>query len=396
MIKDLPASAQTLAASPTADVPGDHQRPSGGRWSVALLQAENQRLRAQLDAMLGEARLNQAKMRRFDLLERKVIGAASFAALIETLLVEYKTLFELDAVTLALLDATHEAASILNSQATGDTAGAGLVFLDTAHRLEALYDRGHQPVLSGIGSDHDFLFDGVPASLASVALLPLVHRGKLIGSLNLGSRDPQRFVAGNSTDFLERLASLVAVCLDSALGTERLKLVGLTDILTGVHNRRYFESRCLEEVTAARRNRTPLVCMFLDVDKFKALNDTLGHQAGDEVLRYIAKLVKVQLRGNDVLARYGGEEFVILLPATPHSSGLETAERIRRIVAAQSVPLKNPGDIRVTISIGVSMLRLSSGPAEAERLAADMVARADKALYEAKEAGRNRVLSAPE
>ncbi len=378
-----------------ADEPQSDGRPAG-RLSVALLQAENLRLRAQLDAMMREARLNETKMRRFDLLERKVIGAASFAALVQTLLLDYKALFELDVVTLALIDPEYEAATILGSQTISGAAHGGLVFLDGAQPLEALYAGGTSPLLSTFEASHEFLFPEGANGLASVALLPLVHHGKRMGSLNLGSNDPGRFVAGNSTDFLARLASLAAVCLESALATERLKLVGLTDILTGVHNRRYFESRCLEEVTAARRNGTPLVCMFLDVDKFKRLNDTLGHQAGDEVLRYVAKLIKVQLRGSDVVARYGGEEFVVLLPATPHPAGLETAERIRRIIAAQSVPLKTPEAVRVTISIGVSMLALAPGPAEAADLAADLVSRADKALYEAKETGRNRVVSAPE
>jgi diguanylate cyclase (GGDEF)-like protein len=362
--------------------------------SVALLQAENQRLRTQLEAMMHEARLNQAKMRRFDLLERKVIGATSLAALIDTLLVEYKALFELDEVTLALIDPEYEAASLLNSQTAAGKVSAGLVFLDSDQKLETLYGRGARPILSGVAPSHDFLFDEAAAGLASVALLPLILHGRLRGSLNLGSHDPERFVAGNSTDFLARLASLVAVCLENALVNERLKLVGLTDILTGVRNRRYFESRCLEEVMAARRNQTPLVCMFLDVDKFKNLNDTLGHQAGDVVLSYVARLIKAQLRGSDVVARYGGEEFVVLMPATPLQSGLETAERIRSIVAAQSVPVKAQEAVRVTISIGVSMLPLLPGPAEPAALAADLVSRADKALYQAKETGRNRVVSA--
>lgn len=364
--------------------------------SVALLQAENQRLRTQLDTMMREARLNQAKMRRFDWLERKVIDAASLAALIETLLFDYKRQFELDAVSLALLDPTHETATLLSSHASAGAVADGLVFLDREQKLQALYAAGAKPILSPLTASHGFLFEENTRGLASVALLPLMYHGQLIGSLNQGSRDPERFVAGSSTDFLERLASLVAVCLESALATERLKLVGLTDILTGVHNRRYFESRCLEEVTAARRNETPLVCMFLDVDKFKNLNDSLGHQAGDEVLRYVAKLIKVQLRGSDVVARYGGEEFVVLLPATSHKSGLETAERIRRVIAAQTVPIKGRDVVRATISIGVSMLQPSPGPAEPAALVADMIARADKALYEAKEAGRNRVVSAPE
>lgn len=376
------------------DKSGQRTSP-GSHLSGAVLQAENQRLRAQLDAMMREARLNQEKMRRFDLLERKVIGAASLAELIRTLLQDYRTLFELDAVSLVLVDPQHEVAQILASQAAG-VPEDGLIFLDSDQALQVLYAHAGRPILTPNGPAHAFLFETEVPGVVSLALLPLVHHGRFIGSLNLGSKDRQRFLSGSSTDFLERLAALVAVCLDSALATERLKLAGLTDALTGVHNRRYFESRCLEEVVAARRSGAPLVCMFLDVDHFKKLNDTLGHQAGDEVLGYVARLIKAQLRGSDVVARYGGEEFVVLLPATPLQAGQETAERIRRIVAAQSVPAKTQETIRVTVSIGVSMLDTAAAAQEPGALVADMVSRADKALYEAKATGRNRVMSAPE
>lgn len=365
--------------------------PLASRLSVALLQAENQRLKRQLDSLLHEARLNQDKLRRFDQLERRLVAAPTLAALIDTLLVDYPRLFQLDAVTLALVDPEHEVRALLGDAA----ARSGLLLLPGEDALQALYGAQPRPLLMAAAPAHDFLFEGAPKTAASVALLPLLQRGLCMGSLNLGSADARRFVAGSSTDFLERLCALVALCLHNALASERLKLAGLTDALTGVHNRRYFEARCLEEVQAARRNKLPLVCMFLDVDRFKTLNDTLGHPAGDQVLRYVARLIKVQLRGSDVVARYGGEEFVVLLPATPLQNGLDTAERIRRIVAAQSVPVAGQGDVHVTISIGVSLLHVPQQGGEAAALAADMIQRADQAVYAAKQAGRNRVVCAP-
>ncbi len=364
--------------------------PASPRLSVALLQAENRRLREQLDGLIAEARLNQDKLRRFDQLERKVIGASSLVDLVQTLLVDYPALFELDCVTLALVDAQYEAARILGEG--GVAQPAQLLLLHGEQPLQQLYGAGTRPLLGAPVAAHDFLFDGASATPGSVALLPLVHRGAFIGSLNLGSRDAARFATGNSTDFLERLAALVAVCLDSALATERLKLAGLTDGLTGVHNRRYFESRCLEEVQAARRSRQPLVCLLLDVDHFKRINDTHGHPAGDAVLRYVARLIRAQLRGSDVVARYGGEEFVMLLPATPLPAALDTAERIRRVIAAQSMPVQVVEPLRITVSIGAALLP-DEGEADAAVSAAALVQRADQALYAAKQGGRNRVLS---
>ena len=358
------------------------------RFSVAMLRAENRRLREQLDALMAEARLNQDKLRRFDQLERKVIGASSLADLVQTLLVDYPALFELDGVTLALVDAQYEAARILGEAGVVPTR---LVLLNDEQPLQQLYAAGARPLLGAPTAAHHFLLEGQPGTPASVAFLPLLHRGAYIGSLNLLSRDPARFAAGSSTDFLERLAALVAVCLDSALATERLKLAGLTDGLTGVHNRRYFESRCLEEVQAARRSKLPLVCLLLDVDFFKRINDSHGHPAGDVVLRYVARLIRAQLRGSDVVARYGGEEFVVLLPATPQSAALDTAERIRRVIAAQTMPVQLAEPLRITVSLGLAMLAPGEDPVAQ---AAALVQRADQALYAAKQGGRNRVQAA--
>ncbi len=360
--------------------------------TAALLRTANMQLRAQLATVLKEARVNEEKMRRFDQLERRVIGATSLAAVINTLLVDYRALFELDAVTLALVDPQYEVLHILGSPAAAGGTEETLLFLDDDRPLRTIYRQNSKPVLASTGDAPALLFVDGASQLKSVALLPLVHLGRFMGSLNLGSSNPARFKEADGTDFLERLAALVAVCLNNALATERLKLAGLTDTLTGVHNRRYFDSRCLEEVAAARRNGAPLVCVFLDVDRFKNLNDTLGHQAGDKVLSYVAKLIKLQLRGSDVVARYGGEEFVVLLPATPYAHGMDTAERIRRIVEGQSVPLAANEFTRVTISAGVAIMHRPPKSSDVSALAADLIARADKAMYEAKQAGRNRVV----
>jgi diguanylate cyclase (GGDEF)-like protein len=363
-----------------------------GRFSLAVLQAENRRLQQHIDGMLHEARVNQDKLRRFDELECRVIGAPSLAELLQALLADYKALFELDAVTLALVDPQYEAARILGEDGAGQPEG--LLLLRDEQPLQQLYAAGARPMLCAPDVAHDFLFEDVRVPLATVALLPLVHRGSFIGSLNLGSHDAARFAAGHGTDFLARLAALVPVCLVSALATERLKQAGLTDVLTGVHNRRYFESRCMEETRVAQRTGLPLSCLMLDVDHFKRINDSLGHPVGDEVLRHVARLIKAQLRGSDVVARYGGEEFIVLMPAAPQASALETAERIRRIVEAQSLPLGARGNVRVTISIGVAPLRLEPQPIDAAHCVSDMVKRADLALYQAKRTGRNRVTGA--
>ena len=359
----------------------------------SALEAENSSLRRQLETLLHEARQNQDKMRRFDQLERLLIGAGSLLELVRLLLTEYKLAFGLDFVTLALLDRDHEATRILEG-GLGE-ACSGLTLMPSPAPLETLYGESRQPFLGAFSvAKHQPHLNAPPGAIASVALLPLMRQGDLIGSLHFGSADPDRYRAGCATDFLERLAQIIAICLESALTQERLKLAGLTDGLTGVQNRRYFEHRCQVEISQARRYRHPLACMFLDIDKFKRVNDGYGHQTGDEVLRRVAHVIQSQLRAGDTIARYGGEEFVVLLPRSELHHSRQIAERIRRSIEDTQSEAPSGQLIKVTLSIGLSMLPTAPTSEPQSTLAEGLVAAADQALYQAKNGGRNRVVCA--
>jgi diguanylate cyclase (GGDEF)-like protein len=355
------------------------------------LQSDNISLRQQLETLLHEARRNEDKMRRFDQFERQLIGAGSLLELIRLLLSEYKLAFGVEFVTLALIDREYETARILENGSGSDTACSGLTLLQSPAPLETLYSEIRGLYLGAFDAlAHQVLFNAPLGAIQSVALLPLMRQGGLIGSVHFGSADPDRYVTGYGTDFLERLSEIIAICLESALSQERLKLVGLTDALTGVQNRRYFEHRCQVETSQARRYKHPLACMFLDIDKFKRINDTHGHQTGDEVLKSVAKVIQSQLRAGETIARYGGEEFVVLLPQTEMHHARQIAERIRCCIAEENIQTHSGHTVKLTISIGLSML-----PAEdmaVEMLATRLVAAADKALYQAKHSGRNRVV----
>jgi len=348
------------------------------------LEEENRRLRRQLESLLREARANEDKMRRFEQLEHRLIAAGSLQELLQLLLEEYRKAFGIEQVTLALVDGERELARLL-----GASPPAGLRLLPDATPLQALYGGGRLPLLGTFEpARHGELFPVAPASLA---LLPIERQGGLIASLHFGSDDVQRYTADAGTQLLQRLAGIIGVCLESALAQERLKLAGLTDMLTGVHNRRYFEHRCAIEVAQARRHRHPLACMFLDIDGFKAINDGHGHPAGDTVLRAVGQAIQGQLRAGDTIARWGGEEFVALLPQAPGPQAREIAERIRGHVAALPVAA-GEARIPVTISIGMAMLGSDIAGREPALLGAQLVAGADKALYRAKQQGRNRVI----
>jgi diguanylate cyclase (GGDEF)-like protein len=357
------------------------------------LQFESNSLRQQLEALLHEARLNESKMRRFDQLEQRLIGARSLEELLQVLLVDYKAAFDIEFVSIALLDREYEATRILEANVDGLSL-PGLLLLQSPELLEPLYADGCTTHLCVFDPErHGPLFTFTEQAIASVAMLPLIRHGELIGSLQLGSSTAERYDAASGSDFLDRLSAVVAICLESALTQERLKRVGLTDGLTGVENRRYFEHRCLIEISQARRHRQPLACMFLDIDKFKRINDSYGHQSGDDILRGVAGVIQSQLRAGDTIARYGGEEFIVLLPQTAVAYALEIAERIRCAIASKPFQAHAGKDVPVTISIGLAMLPPEALAKDVAAQAALLVAAADRALYQAKNGGRNRVVN---
>ncbi|MFC3744683.1 diguanylate cyclase [Paractinoplanes deccanensis] len=186
-------------------------------------------------------------------------------------------------------------------------------------------------------------------------------------------------------DSAVQLASALATqgmtAYDNAWLFSRVQELATTDELTGQHNRRHFHALAGTLVDVATRSAHPLAAAMLDIDKFKAINDTYGHAVGDEVIRAVASRVHDSIRVSDVLGRYGGEEFAVVLPDHADAPGL--AERMRRAVADTPVPTA-AGPIPVTISVGLAQL------AAGESLD-QILARADHALYRAKDAGRNRV-----
>lgn len=157
----------------------------------------------------------------------------------------------------------------------------------------------------------------------------------------------------------------------------------MADVLTAVPNRLAYEDRLAHEYAQWKRYKTPLTLMVADIDRFKQINDTFGHKAGDKALKLIARLLKQTLRETDFMARYGGEEFVILLTQTPGQLAKGVAEKLR---AAVEMAEFNNGDTRIpiTLSIGFSTFRAGDGPEE-------VFARADAAMYRAKSGGRNQV-----
>ena len=229
--------------------------------------------------------------------------------------------------------------------------------------------------------------DGYIAGFAetqSEMCVPLIIFGEKLGVLALDSAHNNAF-DNDDIQPLESVADLCAAAIQNAHNFDRMKQLAYVDGLTGIHNRRYFEMRIVEELERAARFQGRMSVIMVDIDHFKKMNDEFGHLLGDEMLRAVSNILKQQLRKMDMVCRYGGDEFAIVVPETTGESAVRLAEKLRRQVETHYFPgVPRP----VTISCGVADYPTHGVTRD------EVVAAADSALYLAKQAGRNRVASA--
>src|SRR5207248_5901109 len=216
-----------------------------------------------------------------------------------------------------------------------------------------------------------------------LAAVPLVYQKRFMGALLVRSDDPTRVWQENEIMLLRTVADQVAVAVNHARLFQQMQHQALTDGLTGCFNRRFFEIQLERDLHLATRMRQPVSLIFLDIDYFKRVNDTHGHDAGDAALRILANALREEVRGVDTAARYGGEEFAIILPQAGPDGALAVAERLRSRIERTEVP----GVGCITASLGVATYPLHASSRDL------LVTTADRALYHAKNTGRNRVCS---
>ncbi|TAN49699.1 MAG: diguanylate cyclase [Betaproteobacteria bacterium] len=215
--------------------------------------------------------------------------------------------------------------------------------------------------------------------------LPLTSRDRRLGVIYFYRSDRDTFTP-TEIELLATFASLAAQAIGNARLYAQVQEQARTDALTGLSNRGEFQRQLQVEEERSRRYSRSFSLLMLDIDHFKTVNDSYGHQAGDEVLRALAARLREQVRPVDHVARYGGEEFVVILPETTGEGAFALAERLRTAVADTAVPATDGQTIRVTISIGIASFPADAGSGMA------MIAAADAALYAAKQGGRNRTI----
>jgi len=355
------------------------------------LAAEFESAQQRLAALTQKVEENTRILHRSQQRELTLLQAVDLAALFHEMLRGLERSYGLDAVTVVLCDPDHDVRHLLIASGTDTGVLPGLIFVDALVGLAPQYVGLRKPWLGPCtASDHQLIVPQLKG-IASIAMIPLKHKDKLLGSINFCSREASRFTDEHASDFFDHLGVIASFALENAVNRARLRRSGFTDVLTGWNNRRYLQVRLGEELARARRDDTMLTCLMLDIDHFKRVNDTLGHAAGDEVLKEIAQRIESQVRASDVAARYGGEEFVILLPNTDTESGTILAERIRSEIASSPFDIGQEERTAVTVSIGIACTAPRRGDVDLKTTGESLVARADVALYRAKSSGRNQV-----
>ncbi len=257
------------------------------------------------------------------------------------------------------------------------------------------------PICAQLEEDYNTVY--MKMKTHEVRHIPILDGAKLVGIVSMRDlihhyQNKLETAFNEARQEIDDLKKLVSVADGEKIETliqevQRYKELSLTDYLTGLFNKRYFQTRFIEEVTRARRSSYDLSLIFCDIDYFKRINDRFGHHIGDEVLRTTAQILSggideldiiSRLRKSDIIARYGGEEFVIILPETGKRGAAIAAERLRREIEKYTFTL-NGEEAHITMSFGVAEL----SPADKDHT--EIIKNADYAMYKAKNSGRNRV-----
>ncbi|MBJ6724950.1 GGDEF domain-containing protein [Geomesophilobacter sediminis] len=226
--------------------------------------------------------------------------------------------------------------------------------------------------------------------IRSLVAVPLKFRNRLVGILYLDDFAPRCFEQSR-IDLISVLASFAAMSIQNATLHNQTKLLAITDQLTGLHNHRYFKEYFEQEMVRAKRYQKPLSIIMLDIDNFKAFNDTYGHAVGDVLLSSLGEIIPTSIRSIDIAFRYGGEEFVVLLPDTGLASAIVAAERLREQVRILSAgAMQEHGTSGVTVSLGVASFPDNASSCN------DLFQVVDQLLYRAKRQGKDAVHFLPQ
>jgi len=249
----------------------------------------------------------------------------------------------------------------------------------------------HPLLVEDVATDFRFDLEKMDAEdnrpIRSLISTPLIVGERTLGILRVDSAATHQFTT-DDLRFLRTIADLTSIAIENAQLYERLETMAIKDGLTGLYLRRHMMQRLGEEISRELRRGRELSFLMIDLDRFKQYNDTFGHMAGDIVLRTVAQLLEEHFNDpGELVCRYGGEEFCVLLPDCPKSKAVQLANELRKKIEAREIILRRQRT-HVTVSMGIAAY-----PKDAQGRD-DLIFKADEAMYQAKETGRNKVCAA--
>ncbi len=329
-------------------------------------------------SLLERLKQNEIIARRFHEIEISILTILNFQDFIEKLLSEISTKFHVPYTWLSIIEEsniTQHLQNIKNSEllSTSTSFLSKETFLNiTQNRLKPLLantELERFDVIIPKASEYD---------IGSVAIAPITLDGEIVGSINQADSDEDRFDPGIDSSLLEQLALKVSLCLSNVTAHERLKFLAFHDPLTGLLNRGVMEKILQREFLRSKRYHIDLTVLFLDLDDFKSINDTFGHDNGDLALCHTADCLSRLRRDSDIVARFAGDEFVVILPSTNVHQAESYILRVKRELASHPI-LANDTCFHVKLSYG-----LSSVFEKGIDTSSQLLKTADKRLYEAK------------
>ncbi len=321
---------------------------------------------------------NEAILRKFHLLESKILAILNLKDFFESLLTEMMSIFRMPYVWMTVIK-NSKLAEIISWVENSDTIEQRINFIDK-NEFMRFFNSFSKPLLSNsdLRTYHAFFSDGKIYPIRSIALAPVFIDGEIVGTLNQGDIEPSRFEANMDTSLLEQLMVKISLCLSNVLAHEKIQFFAYHDPLTELLNRRAFETEFQREFSRVQRHKLRLSLVFSDLDDFKRINDLYGHEAGDKALKYIADTIKLLSRKEDIISRFAGDEFVILLPETPSDKAENLMTRIKTHL--DSHPLEtDSGKLYLSLSNGIASTEDSDFTQPEQLLKA-----ADKQLYAVK------------
>jgi len=343
---------------------------------IKKLQQENSELKAYVASVMAQVSENERLFSRLFELEAQLLRAIDAEDLCFKLLRGLRAGFELEMVRLWF-----DRSSFVGQCRLSAVSGQDLTWIEKGEVIQmGLANKKVWLLRLAKVSDFPWL-ELRDSSLASMALLVLGDLNRPFGVLGLGSKDGARFHPNRSTDFLQHLGQIIGLTLENAFARDRLATLSVTDSLTGMHNRRFFQPHSHQHLSQWFGKNICVACLYFDVDNFKTVNDTLGHAIGDELLRKVTEKAKLCIRSQDTLIRMGGDEFAAFLPACSLEKSKEIAQRMVDACVATEI-----SNVRIGISVGVAFSSNTQ-----DKSVATLVKEADQAMYVAKALGGSRV-----